>query len=126
MTVESKRKEPFRYMLTTPTECTFEIIQINGYPISAKPAEAAIIDLSKSGCKLYTKLDLNAENNRIKLLVNLAIDGQAMKYRGTIRWQKQTEHSFHYGIQLELIDSEIDQMLADIKALATHNKIEVV
>ncbi|NOU97124.1 hypothetical protein GC093_28440 [Paenibacillus sp. LMG 31456] len=126
MATQTKRKEPFRYMLTSPTECTFEIVQINENPISAKPAIAAIIDLSKSGCKLYTKLDLNANDNQIKLLVNLTLDGQSMKYRGTIRWQKQTDDSFYYGIQLELIDSEKDQILADIRSLATHNKVEVV
>jgi hypothetical protein len=126
MTTKSKRKEPFRYRFSSPTECTFEITRINETPVSAKPAEAAIIDISKSGCKLYTKLNLNAMANRIQLLVNLIIDGQPKKFRGTVRWQMQTEQSYYYGVQLELIEAEKDRMLLEIRSLAVSHKIEVI
>lgn len=124
MLLNRKRKEPFRYTFTSPTECTFEIIRINGNPVSSKPAEAALIDLSKSGCKLYTKLNLNATNNRIKLVVTLTVDGELKKYRGTIRWQKQINDSFNYGV--ELFESEKERMFAEIKHLAALKKIAVL
>jgi len=126
MTVKNNRKEPFRYMFSSRTECTFEITQINDNPVSAKPAEAAIIDISKSGCKLYSKLNLKAEENRIQLIIHLIVDKQIKHFKGTVRWQKQNEHSYYYGVKLELIESERDDILLDIRALAANKKIEVI
>ncbi|WP_165971963.1 PilZ domain-containing protein [Paenibacillus piri] len=124
--MKSKRKEPFRYMFSSKTACTFEMTHINGKAVSAKPAEAAIVDISKSGCKLYTNLNLNASDNRIQLIVNLAIDGQIRQFPGSIRWQKQDGTSYYYGIQLDWTEAEKEQMLLDIRNLAVSRKIEVL
>jgi hypothetical protein len=125
MSIRSKRKEPFRYLFKDRTECTFQILEINGKQISAKPAIAAILDISKSGCKLHTNLNLNCPANHIKLVVDLIVDERNLRFGGSVRWQMQVETSYTYGVQLELIESEKDNMLIEIRGLAAKKKIGV-
>jgi hypothetical protein len=124
-TYKSRRKEPFRYLFSNRTECTFQIMEINGSPVDANPAAAAILDISKSGCKLRTTLNLNVPTHRIKLVVRLVAGDQTISFGGSLRWQQHAEESYLYGVQLELLESEKNDMLLAIRQLAVNKQIEV-
>jgi hypothetical protein len=97
----SRRKEAFRYIFNKPLHCIFEIIEINGSKITSKTASAKLIDLSKNGCRLEMKLNLNSRANRIKIRMVLKITDKDIPVTGYLRWQRSSLSYHSYGILFE-------------------------
>jgi hypothetical protein len=97
----SRRKEAFRYIFNKPLPCMFEIVEINGSVITSKVASAQLIDLSKNGCRLEMKLNLNCRANRIKLKLVLKITNKDIPILGYLKWQRSSLSYHSYGILFE-------------------------
>ncbi|MEF2967988.1 PilZ domain-containing protein [Paenibacillus sp. M1] len=123
----TKRKDPFRYTLKQPLSCRIEIKTIDQKPVSSKPAEAELIDISKSGCRIRTNLNLQAENYRIEAAVHVQLNENMLVFPGEILWQQQLADSFfHYGMQLELNAEEKENLNAELRLLAGAQRIIVM
>lgn len=97
----SRRKEPFRYIFTKPVDCSFEITEINGSVLTSKIVYAKLIDLSRNGCRIESKLNLNCKANRIKIRIGFNFTDKDISVVGYLRWQ-QSSISYHsYGVLFE-------------------------
>lgn len=125
--ITTRRKEPFRYSLEEPTECWIEIVSINDVPVASKMAPMRLIDISKSGCKVRTELDLRAENNCIKAILHTKLNEEMYRIPGEIRWQRQLEYPFHYyGLLLNMSDEDKEKFTVELRSLAASGKIKVM
>ncbi|NHN29260.1 PilZ domain-containing protein [Paenibacillus agricola] len=97
----SRRKEAFRYIFNKPLSCVYEIIEINGSAITSKKATAQLIDISRNGCRLEMKLNLNSKANRIQLKMVLKITDKEIPITGYVRWQRSSLSYHSYGILFE-------------------------
>src|SRR5689334_13272659 len=98
----NRRKVPFRYQLVKPYECLFKITRINNKPFDLdKPALVRLADVSKSGCKVISNLDLNSQSNQIEVELSLDIDNelQVISLDGTVKWQSNETELNYYGIK---------------------------
>ncbi|MCZ8512710.1 hypothetical protein O9H85_09840 [Paenibacillus filicis] len=108
----SRRKEPFRYVFAVSAKGLFSIREVDGRDISSRSAEASMVNFHKSGCRIRSVLDLNAEEHDIKLLLSYtlsgytagaarehtlaAADGERQRLRHSIRVERGTEER-HLG-----------------------------
>jgi hypothetical protein len=123
--IKNVRKDPFRYQFTHDFSCLFKILEINEKQVSTKLAEATLLDVSKSGCKLATALDLNSVTNKMKLRVSFEVEGMEFSVPGSVRWQSNTHPNCLYGINFELQDKQKEQILFAIRTLANNRHVVV-
>ncbi|GAA0137853.1 hypothetical protein YSY43_46940 [Paenibacillus sp. YSY-4.3] len=123
----TRRTDPFRYSMTTPLPCWIEIREINNVPVNSKLAEIELIDISKSGCRIQTKLDLRASTHQIEATVHVRLNEDLHKFPGSILWQKEHENAvFHYGLSLELTDEMKESLNIELRSLAAARRIVVL
>jgi hypothetical protein len=120
---KNARKEPFRYQFTTDFACVFKILEINEKQVSTKLAEATMLDMSKSGCKLATPLNLNSVSNKLKLSVTFQVEDREFSLPGFICWQNNSNSNCFYGIHFEIQEQGKQQILDVIRALASDKKV---
>ncbi|MNJ33484.1 PilZ domain-containing protein [Paenibacillus fonticola] len=123
----TRRTEPFRYSMVTPLLCWIEIREINEVAVNSKLAEVELIDISKSGCRIQTRLDLRASTHQIAATVHVRLNEDLHKFPGSIRWQKEHENAvFHYGLSLELTDEMKECLNIELRSLAAARRIVVL
>lgn len=124
--MRTRRTEPFRYTIKPPMSCWIEITSINEMPVNSKLAEAELIDISKSGCRIGTPLDLHASDNAIGADMHIQLSDTKYIFPGHVRWQKaQEDGSNHYGLSLLLTDDEKEQINIELRSLAAARRIVV-
>ncbi|RCX19825.1 PilZ domain-containing protein [Fontibacillus phaseoli] len=125
--MNSRRNEPFRYTINPPMDCWIEIKSIDFKPVSSKLAEAELIDISKSGCRIKTQLNLHAENHSIGAAVHFQLSEENYTFLGEIRWQKPYGSEFyHYGLSLQLTSEEKEKINVELRSLAAARRIVVM
>src|SRR5690625_4269969 len=108
-----KRKEAFRYEFDKPLTALFEITDIDEKSVSTSQGEAEIIDLSPTGIKLQSKLNIpDIDLKSIRLSLTFELNDQQFIVNGLIVWKKDKGISVHYGIDLD-IDKSTKQELID-------------
>lgn len=123
----TRRADPFRYSMTTPLPCWIEIREINEVTVHSKLAEVELIDISKSGCRIQTNLDLRADTNQIQATVHVRLNEDLHKFPGKIQWQKESENSlFHYGLLLDMTDEMKESLNVELRSLAASRRIVVL
>lgn len=78
----SSRKEPFRYVMNQPLECWIEVPISSSGPGAGKLTEAVLLDLSRSGCKVRTPLNLRFTAERYKASDSSSIKRRKASTRG--------------------------------------------
>lgn len=121
----NRRTEPFRYTLKEPATLDLHILTINGMPVPPKPVSAILLEISRSGCRLSFPLNVNPEINDVRVGIAMQLTEEPMYIEGTLRWNKELEGSFHYGIQLDIPEAERDRLPSMLRRLAGEGKIEV-
>lgn len=125
--MNSRRNEPFRYTINPPMTCWIEIKSIDLKPVNSKLAEAELIDISKSGCRIQTGLNLHAAEHSIGAAVHFQLSEESYTFPGEIRWQNPHGiESFHYGLSLQLTVEEKEKINAELRALAAARRIVVM
>jgi hypothetical protein len=125
--IANRRKVPFRYRLLHSFECEFKITRINNRVIGLdKNAKVSIVDVSKSGCKVISDLDLNTHSNHIEVKISLDItnDPQPVTIAGTVKWQSNESKRNYYGIKFE--DSDKDKAMTILKSFAATNLLKLI
>ncbi|WP_440111531.1 PilZ domain-containing protein [Paenibacillus sp. QZ-Y1] len=119
------RKEPFRYTLKEPITFEIYILSINGVNAPPKPIQAELCDISRSGCQLSFPLSLHVESNDIRIGMNLLLFEDPLYMEGTLRWGKEENSQWYYGVQLEIPEGNHDRLSREIRMLAGQGKIVV-
>jgi hypothetical protein len=123
----NRRKVPFRYRLLQPFICEFKIIRINNRVIALdKNAQVSIADVSKSGCRVISDLDLNTHSNQVDVKISLDIvnDPQPISIVGTVKWQSNKSNVNYYGIKFE--EGDNDKVMTVLKSFAASNRIKLI
>ncbi|MBU8906284.1 PilZ domain-containing protein [Desertibacillus haloalkaliphilus] len=110
-----KREETFRYEFQPPLTCTFNIIKINGEEIESNQGQGKIQDISPSGLKLMSMLDLQVTRNEIDVEVYFTMLSDWV-VRGRVVWQKVANmNEYYYGIDLSTDIGESEDMINGLK-----------
>ena len=121
----NRRAEPFRYTLKEPSTFDLHILTINGIPVPPKPVSAVLIDISRSGCHLSFTLNVNIDNNLVRVGMELELAEETLYLEGTLKWNKEQDGSFHYGAQLDIPEADRDRLPRVLRRLAGEGKIMV-
>lgn len=125
--INSRRKEPFRYLFAVPEPCLFQIIELNGLELETRQALAELIDWNKSGCKLVAGLDLRSGDNLVRLTIDFPFaETFPLTVNGEVRWQSDNEGGYLYGIQFMADDDLKERVKVEIRRLAAENRINAV
>nr|WP_269800205.1 PilZ domain-containing protein [Paenibacillus phocaensis] len=101
-------------------------MSIDGQVLSCKPAQIDVMDINKSGCQIRTELNLHAASHAIRILLHVRLTEEIHTYPGEIRWQGESEPSYHhYGVHLELTDQEKENLNIELRGMAAARKIIV-
>lgn len=107
----SSRKEPFRYVMNQPLECWIEVPISNSGPGAGKLTEAVLLDLSRSGCKVRTPLNLRFTAGDTKLVIHLQLNEEKLQLVGSVRWGWMFGlGQYQYGVKLKLNEDEEEQL----------------
>jgi hypothetical protein len=107
----SSRKEPFRYVMNQPLECWIEVPISSSSPGAGKLTEAVLLDLSRSGCKVRTPLNLRFTANDTKLVIHLQLNEEKLKLVGSVRWGWMFGlGQYQYGVKLKLNEDEEERL----------------
>ncbi len=121
----NRRTEPFRYNLKEPESFEIHILTINGIPVPSKPVQAVLFNISKSGCQLSLPLNINPQNNLVRIGMEIDLTDETLYIEGILKWNKEHEGSFHYGIQLDIPETDTDRLPRVLRRLAGEGKILV-
>ncbi|AWB45760.1 PilZ domain-containing protein [Paenibacillus sp. CAA11] len=125
--MQTRRKEPFRYSMEEPLECWIEITSIGDIQVPGKLASVELMDISKTGCKIRTELDLHANDHRIKAVIHFQLEEEMYKVPGEIRWQRQLEPPYeYYGILLSMSEDDKERFNVELRTLAALRRIKVM
>ncbi|WP_410511447.1 PilZ domain-containing protein [Paenibacillus sp. BR2-3] len=120
----ASRKEPFRYVMNQPIECWIEVPASNSGPGAGKLTEGVLLDLSRSGCKVRSSLNLRFSSGDTKLLIHFQLNEVKLKLEGSVRWGWMYGlGQFQYGVRLDLEDEEEELLLNEIETwtIAQHS-----
>lgn len=113
---DSSRKEPFRYVMNQPIECLLEVPAGNSGPGAGKLTEGVLLDLSRSGCKVRTTLNLRFTSGATKLIIHFRLTDENLQFEGSVRWGWMFGiGQFQYGIRLELNEEEEELLLRELE-----------
>lgn len=112
-----KRNEAFRYEFGVPTDIIFFISRIDGKSITSSEGEGKILDISPSGLRMQSSLNIPS-NKDLELTLHITIGSQEVSVIGKIVWQKQIFPYYQYGV--ELISEAFEEQI--ISALKEYQK----
>lgn len=121
----NRRTEPFRYTLKEPSTFDLHILTINGIQVPRKPVSAVLFDISRSGCHLSFTLNVNIDNNLVRVGMELELAEEALYLEGILKWNKEQDGTFHYGAQLDIPEADRDRLPRVLRRLAGEGKIMV-
>lgn len=112
----TSRKEPFRYVMNQPLDCWLEVPLSNTGPGAGKLTEGVLLDLSHSGCKVRTSLNLRFTAGDTKLIIHLQLNEDKLQLVGSVRWGWMYGlGQYQYGVRLKLEEAEEEQLLREIE-----------
>jgi hypothetical protein len=118
-----KREEAFRFAFEDPISVFFSITEVNGISVTTSEGEAKLIDLSLSGMKLSSTLDIPISNqNQVKVYVRFPLNESAYMIKGNIIWRKEKSNSFYYGIQFYADENVQEELMKELKLYARRLK----
>ena len=123
--ITNRRNEPFRYTLKEPATFDLHILTINGIPVPSKPVSAVLFDISRSGCRLSFPLNVNPENNIVRIGMEMHLTEEPLYIEGILKWNQEQDGSYLYGIQLDIPESDRDRLPGILRKLAGEGKILV-
>lgn len=98
---QARRNEPFRYEFEQPLIGRFQIVEVDGVPVESGDGEIHVIDISPSGLKIASQLDIPIEDRRIKLSFSIMILSSVLTFMGSLVWQAASSAGYLYGVELD-------------------------
>lgn len=108
-----RRNESFRYKFNKPIQCQFKITRIDDQIINSDLGAGQILDISPTGIKLLSPLNMTPQNKEIEIEIHFSLDDQTFELPGLLLWQKKDfNNEFSYGVKLE-ITAEIEHQVVE-------------
>lgn len=122
----SSRKEPFRYVMNQPIDCWLEVPASNAGPGAGKLTEGILLDLSHSGCKVRTSLNLRFTAGDTKLIIHFQLNDEKLQFEGSVRWGWMFGlGQYQYGVRLDLQEAEEEELLRELETwTSARNNVE--
>ncbi|UHA60851.1 PilZ domain-containing protein [Metabacillus litoralis] len=117
------RNDPFRYEFLKPLDCQFKIIEINNEKVMSRTANAKIIDLSQSGMKMETELEIPDNNVQVLLQVSFVIVKEKYDMQCMIIWSKSAGTTNQYGLKFNHNDKFLENLTNDLKFHAKYHSL---
>ncbi|WP_254075315.1 PilZ domain-containing protein [Paenibacillus tritici] len=78
--------------------------------------EGILLDLSRSGCKVRTSLNLRFTAGDTKLIIHFQLAEEKLQYEGSVRWGWMYGlGQYQYGVRLDLQEHEEEQLLRELE-----------
>lgn len=123
----ASRKEPFRYVMNQPIECWLEVPAANTGPGTGKLTEGVMLDLSRSGCKLRTPLNLRFTASDTRLIIHFRLNEEQLRFEGSVRWGWMFGlGQYKYGVRLDLNEGEEARLLRELEMLTLGRRVQEV
>ncbi|OBZ14317.1 hypothetical protein A8L34_10230 [Bacillus sp. FJAT-27264] len=111
------RKEPFRYVMNQPIECWLEVPVGNTGPGAGKLTEGVMLDLSRSGCKVRSSLNLRFTAGDTKLIIHFQLNENKLRFEGSVRWGWMFGlGQYKYGVRLDLSEAEEEMLIRELES----------
>ncbi|QOY34063.1 PilZ domain-containing protein [Anaerobacillus isosaccharinicus] len=110
-----RREEILRYEFTEKVICDFKII--NDLPNESNFLEGQVVDLSPSGLKLFSSVDLPTEKKLI-LYVEFTINVEPIRFSADLIWKKNVGNGFHYGLKQQGTSEDKQLLINELKLYA--------
>ncbi|WP_310550033.1 PilZ domain-containing protein [Paenibacillus glufosinatiresistens] len=112
----ASRKEPFRYVMNQPIECWLEVPAGNPGPGAGKRTPGVLLDISRSGCKVRSSLNVRFTSGDTKITIHFQLNDQMLAFEGSVRWGWMYGiGEYQYGIRLDLTDEEEDILMRELE-----------
>ncbi|MBK3494853.1 PilZ domain-containing protein [Viridibacillus sp. YIM B01967] len=117
------RLESFRHILQEPVKADFRLCMDGKEQgkLSSK-VECLILDLSPSGVKISTPINLPAEHYLIRMELTFVLYSKPIRAMGDVKWKRLEHGSVLYGVDLDK-DNAVEEMI--ISELKARRRIEV-
>ncbi|MEC5424058.1 PilZ domain-containing protein [Virgibacillus sp. C22-A2] len=116
------REEPFRYTFGQPVPAYFRISNIGGRGVSTAEGEAVIIDISPSGARIHTDLNIPfTKENTVDIVLRFELSDKELIQAGGIVWKN---YKNEYGIDFFTEDIDEKQLIEQLK-LYTKNAMHI-
>lgn len=110
-----KRKESFRFSFGKPLPSFFTIQELNGKPINTAEGKATLINISLSGLKLSTSLNIPDSRPPVKISVRFTINKTEFIVPGEIVWKNKRLNDYQYGIHFYIKEKEQEKLMEELK-----------
>ncbi|GGJ18348.1 PilZ domain-containing protein [Paenibacillus hunanensis] len=121
--LHNRRKSPFRYVLKQPVAFDLFILKMNNQHVTSKPIEAMLLDLSRSGCRISLPVEIPARDNEVHVSISMLLHEQPLQMEGKLQWHREEAGRFHYGVHLDVLSFSRDQLLRELRLLASKDRI---
>lgn len=113
-----RREEAFRYEFTEEVPCMFKIRSIISIDSSF---EGKIIDISPSGIKLFSSIDLPEKKNLL-LLIEFLLNENPIVINAELIWKRKVGNGYHYGLKSLSTKDETTKIVHDLKLYVKNKK----
>lgn len=113
------RKEAFRHTFNNPIPATFQLI-VEGEKEDeiefSNKGVCSIVDLSPSGIRIYSKLDIpKRPGYPIHLAIEVLLTDKPLKLVGNLIWKKAYMDGHQYGIDLKTDEKIEFRIIGELK-----------
>ncbi|HHY74813.1 MAG TPA: PilZ domain-containing protein [Bacillus bacterium] len=118
-----RRQEGFRYTFGNPIDCLFKINKIEDLAVNTEYGEGQIIDISPSGIKMFSLLNLATHPKKMEIEVRFVIENHTYQIPGVIQWQKKEvlKSGYSYGIKLDPTEEIAKSIIEGLKRHAENS-----
>ncbi|MFD1774988.1 PilZ domain-containing protein [Paenibacillus rhizophilus] len=111
----ASRKEPFRYVMNQPIDCWLEVPTGSTGHGTGKRTAGVLIDLSRSGCKVRSSLNLRFTSGDTRIIIHFQLNETMLQFTGSVRWGWMYGlGEYQYGIRLVLTDEEEETLIREL------------
>ncbi|WP_379136580.1 PilZ domain-containing protein [Paenibacillus sp. sgz500958] len=102
--------------MNQPIECWIEVPAGKAGPGAGKQTEGVLLDLSRSGCKVRSSLNLRFSTGDTRLIVHFQLNEVKLRLEGSVRWGWMYGlGQFQYGVRLILNEEEEDLLMKELE-----------
>lgn len=111
------RKEGFRFAFKKPLEAAFKIYELNGREVNSHPGKALMHDLSPSGTKMSSQLNLPVSNQDepVKIHLQFMLNEVVYEMKAELVWKRASGDEFHYGVHFYASDDVKEDIVKQLK-----------
>ncbi|MDZ5713564.1 PilZ domain-containing protein [Jeotgalibacillus haloalkalitolerans] len=111
------RKEGFRFAFKKPLEAAFKIYELHGREVNSHPGKALMHDLSPSGTKMSSQLNLpvSHQDEPVKIHLQFMLNEVVYEMKAELVWKRAGGNEFYYGVHFYASDDVREEIVKQLK-----------